>query len=84
MVECQLPKLKVASSILVARSKFPQPKQTRTFYSWQYDTPRKDNRYFIEEALKRVIRALNKDDSIIGELIINRDTKGVPGAPFNC
>lgn len=27
MVECQLPKLKVASSILVARSSFPQQKR---------------------------------------------------------
>ncbi len=57
-------------------------KQERVFYSWQDDTLRKDNRYFIEEALTRAIKTVNKEGLSLDELVIDRDTKGVPGAPL--
>lgn len=57
-------------------------KQERVFYSWQDDTVRKDNRHFIEVALKRAIKAVNKEGLSFDELVIDRDTKGVPGAPL--
>ena len=50
-------------------------KQERVFYSWQNDTVRKDNRYFIEEALKRAINTVNKEGLSLDELVIDRDTK---------
>jgi hypothetical protein len=59
---------------------YKQPQ--RVFYSWQDDTARKDNRYFIEDALKRAIKTVNKDDAVMDELIIDRDTKDIPGAPL--
>lgn len=54
----------------------------RIFYSWQDDIARKDNRNFIEDALKKAIKNINKDDALVDELIIDRDTKGVAGAPL--
>lgn len=51
------------------------------FYSWQATSPRKANRYLIEEALKKAVSALHKDDSITVEPVIDRDTSGVAGAP---
>src|SRR5438309_1109416 len=51
------------------------------FYSWQSDLDGKTTRSFIEEALKRAIKALQKDDTLDVEPVIDRDTKDVPGSP---
>ena len=51
------------------------------FYSWQSDSSKKTNRYFIEEALKRAARVIRNDDSIAVEPVVDRDTEGVPGSP---
>lgn len=57
-----------------------KPKRT-VFYLWQSDLDSKTTRSFIEEALKRAIKALQKDDSLDVEPVIDRDTKDVPGSP---
>lgn len=51
------------------------------FYSWQSDLDGKTTRSFIEEALKRAVKAIKNDDSIQVEPVLERDTKGVPGSP---
>ena len=56
-------------------------KQETIFYSWQSDVSPQNNRYLIEDALKRAIKVINKDGSFVNEFILDRDTKGVPGAP---
>jgi hypothetical protein len=47
------------------------------FYSWQSDLPNATNRGFIEKALEQAAKALQGE----APLIIDRDTKDVPGAP---
>jgi hypothetical protein len=47
------------------------------FYSWQSDLPNATNRSFIEKALEQAAKALRDE----APLIIDRDTKDVPGAP---
>jgi len=47
------------------------------FYSWQTDSDKKFNRYFVEDCLERAIKKLNRED--ISDLVIDRDTKNVPG-----
>jgi hypothetical protein len=49
------------------------------FYSWQTDSDKRFNRNFIEDCLKRAIRKLNRED--LSDLVIDRDTKNVPGMP---
>jgi hypothetical protein len=49
------------------------------FYSWQTDSDKSCNRYFIEDCLKRAIRQLNRED--LSDLVVDRDTKNVPGMP---
>jgi hypothetical protein len=51
------------------------------FYSWQSDLPNKTNRGFIQDALERAAEDLKKDNEIIIEPVIDRDTAGVPGSP---
>jgi hypothetical protein len=51
------------------------------FYSWQSDLDGKTTRSFIEDALRRAIKALRKDDTLDVEPVIDRDTKDVPGSP---
>ena len=55
------------------------------FYSWQSDSPPDVNRNFIEEALKRAIKEIGKDlnieDAPRENIILDKDTKGVPGQP---
>lgn len=51
------------------------------FYSWQDDLPNNTNRGFIQGALERAAKDLGKDASIGIEPVIERDTKGIPGAP---
>lgn len=51
----------------------------KIFYSWQSWTPSARNREFIEQALEQALAKVKEvhDQS----LIIDRDTKGLPGAP---
>ena len=49
------------------------------FYSWQSDLPGKTNRYFIEDAIKKAIKQINKDQRIIS--CLDRDTKDELGSP---
>ncbi|GHO51439.1 nucleotide-binding protein [Ktedonospora formicarum] len=51
------------------------------FYSWQSDLPNATNRGFIEEALKRAVKTIQNDDSIITAPRLERDTLGIPGSP---
>ena len=51
------------------------------FYSWQSDLDGKTTRSFIEDALRRAIKSLRKDDTLDVEPVIDRDTKDVPGSP---
>ncbi len=55
------------------------------FYSWQSDTDQKCNHYFIRDAAKDAVKALNKDytieDSPRDEFRLDHDTDGVPGHP---
>lgn len=53
----------------------------RIFYSWQATLPNATNRGFIETALERAVRELQRDDELNLEAVIDRDTAGVPGAP---
>ena len=49
------------------------------FYSWQSDLPSKTNRYFIEDAICRSLKEINKDNRMIA--CIDRDTKDELGSP---
>ncbi|MEO7714583.1 MAG: hypothetical protein ABIY70_00145 [Capsulimonas sp.] len=51
------------------------------FYSWQSDLPNAENRGLIQEALEEAVKSLHKDDEIIVEPVIERDTSGIPGSP---
>lgn len=52
------------------------------FYSWQLSTSTKFNKNFIEEAIKKAEKLLNKNKKLpIEEIVIDRDTKDVPGIP---
>ena len=51
------------------------------FYSWQSDLPNKTNRGFIEEALEKAVKSIRSDNTIEVELVIDRDTKDIPGSP---
>jgi hypothetical protein len=51
------------------------------FYSWQSDLPGSTNRSFIEKALKQAIQAIKSENILTLELVMDRDTAGVPGSP---
>jgi len=53
----------------------------KVFYSWQSDLPDETNRVFIERALHDASRVLAGDGSAGVEVVIDRDTMGVPGSP---
>lgn len=53
----------------------------KVFYSWQSDLPSKTNRGLIEDALQRAAKRTYEDQSVEIYPVIDRDTKGVPGAP---
>lgn len=57
----------------------------KIFYSWQDDTERGINRYFILGAIKRALKNINKrpqiDESPRQTLRLDHDTKNVPGMP---
>lgn len=50
------------------------------FYSWQSDLSNSTNRNPIEEAIKRAVRKLDRDE-VEMEIALDRDTKGVEGSP---
>lgn len=50
------------------------------FYSWQSDLPNNTNRSFGEEALKKTIANLQKDNVHL-TIAIDRDVKGAIGSP---
>jgi hypothetical protein len=51
------------------------------FYSWQSDLDPALTRNFIEEALKRAVKDLNRSEAVRVEAVIDRDTAGVAGTP---
>lgn len=51
------------------------------FYSWQSDLPSKENRNLIEDALKRALKAIHRDESEKLEPALDRDTIGISGSP---
>jgi hypothetical protein len=55
------------------------------FFSWQADRPAKEGRSFIERALKAAVKNIANDTSIEEaireDLMVDKDTKGVPGHP---
>lgn len=56
----------------------------KIFYSWQSDSESKYNRGFIKNVLKKVINEINKDIEFCEagrELLLDHDTKDVPGTP---
>ncbi len=57
---------------------------TTIFFSWQIDRPTKEGRNLVERALERAISRIGEDTEIeeaVRELVVDRDTKGVPGSP---
>jgi hypothetical protein len=54
---------------------------SKIFYSWQSDLPNSTNRSFIEKALERAAKSIQRDDSIEVEPVIDRDTRNIPGSP---
>jgi hypothetical protein len=55
------------------------------FYSWQTDTPAREGRSFIENALREAVKRLRADltveDALRGNIAVDKDTQGVPGSP---
>jgi hypothetical protein len=55
------------------------------FFSWQIDTPNNSGRSLIERALQKAILRVGQgtdfEEAIRDDLVIDRDTKGVPGSP---
>lgn len=51
------------------------------FYSWQSDLDNGGNRNLIEDALKRALKAIRRDDSETVEPVLDRDTVGLAGSP---
>jgi len=51
------------------------------FYSWQSDLPNAVNRGVIEDALRRAVKAIAADNSVVVDFVVDRDTQSVPGAP---
>lgn len=55
------------------------------FYSWQSDLPNRTNRSFIERALEKAIGTVAETLEVVeaerGELVLDKDTKGIPGIP---
>jgi hypothetical protein len=51
------------------------------FYSWQSDLDPALTRNFIEEALEKAVKSLNRAEDISVEAVVDRDTFGVAGTP---
>ncbi|MDU1575949.1 MAG: hypothetical protein E6868_22275 [Pantoea sp.] len=55
--------------------------QRTVFYSWQSDLDSRANRNLIEDALKKAMKAIKKDDSESIYPVLDRDTSGLLGSP---
>jgi len=55
------------------------PKQITVFWSWQTDSPSRENRNFIEDCLRRAAKKIGREDAIV--IDVDRDTKGIGGTP---
>lgn len=54
----------------------------KIFWSWQSDNPSKYSRYFIKECLEKAIEELSVEAEFSDrEVILDHDTKDVPGSP---
>jgi hypothetical protein len=51
------------------------------FYSWQSDLGPSGNRNLIEEALKRSLKSIKRDESETVDPVLDRDTAGISGTP---
>jgi len=55
------------------------------FYSWQSDLPSKFNRSFVEESIALALQQVNAEVKVESaprpEMILEKDTKGIPGSP---
>lgn len=51
------------------------------FYSWQSDLDNGVNRNLIEDALKRALKAISRDESETIDPVLDRDTVGIAGSP---
>jgi len=51
------------------------------FYSWQNDTDKKYNRFFIKDCLESAIKKLNSDIHIEDAIRLDHDTKDISGTP---
>lgn len=51
------------------------------FYSWQSDLPNNCNRGLIEAALQSAIKEIAKDSELTLDVVVDRDTQGLPGSP---
>lgn len=55
------------------------------FFSWQADRPSENGRNLIGKALKKALKLLKTDADVVSvvrdELVVDSDTKGVPGSP---
>ena len=51
------------------------------FYAWQSDSPQRDNRNFIESAIKLSLKNLHKSGVVESPPRLDKDTKDVPGIP---
>jgi hypothetical protein len=51
------------------------------FYSWQSDTPKEANQYFIRHAIKQAAESITKDHGLEEAIRVEHDTSGRPGTP---
>ncbi|ERJ89002.1 hypothetical protein HMPREF1989_00101 [Porphyromonas gingivalis F0566] len=51
------------------------------FFSWQSDLDTKKNKNFIENCIKKAISEFNKENNLLADFIIDKDTSGEPGNP---
>lgn len=51
------------------------------FYAWQSDSPKRENRNFIESALESALKQLSRAGTIESSPRVDKDTKDVPGIP---
>lgn len=51
------------------------------FYAWQSDLDPALTRNFIDEALERAVKDLNRSESVRVEAVMDRDTAGIAGTP---
>src|SRR5436190_732000 len=59
----------------------PASEEFVVFYAWQSDSPKNDNRNFIESALESALTALKKAGEIQASPRLDKDTAGVTGIP---